>query len=521
MRRLPVIFAQCLAGELCVDGKCLCGGLELDRSGKGTLMCTPEGLNLCGDEICVAGERCDWMPTTEGRQSFAYIKEPMPWAPINRMRLTCFCGKNTGCGPGGSCVEGRCTCGGVTCQDEEVCIGGRCRDSDYWNIRRVFKEDEDDRRAELLAKGTRSLYNNRGLCKEEQCPCAETSCTYGEQCLEGQCVCGHSLCLGETQCRPVLVPCTCGGDIVGWACKCGDVFCNGGGCKNEHCVCGTQECRPGETCVEGACACGPLGERCVEGEICEHGECRCGRHRACGEGRCVDERCMCGDKLCEKGEFCKDGQCECAGGNRCGAGELCYKHEMEDDGDYHCICGAKSVKLSFYKDWYQAHWAAFMPLGCGETGRCDNESLCVCNNSDKACVLGSSCVNGKCDCAGKQCNEHEICYEGECVCGIDYDITALVCGDGGQCAAPEQCRCGRKLCRPFETCVGGRCDCGGVQCSPFESCNIEGNCVIGLSNDNIIGYSCREGGKAVSETQCQCSGTLCEPGQECSDGMCN
>jgi hypothetical protein len=159
------------------------------------------------------------------------------------------------CPPGESCVQGKCTCGGMLCAGTESCCGGVCVDT----------------QADSL---------NCGACG--------VVCADGHPCMGGvcqECATGYSKCqdgcfdlqTDPLHCGSCSHACASDQTCVGGQCRCpsGDVDCSGM-CvdvdtdPNNCGQCG-HVCPPGETCSGGACTCG--GTPCDPPMTCCSGQC--------------------------------------------------------------------------------------------------------------------------------------------------------------------------------------------------------------------------------------------------------
>jgi hypothetical protein len=129
---------------------------------------------------------------------------------------------------------------------------------------------------------------------------------------------------------------------------------------------------------------------------------------------------------------------------------------------------------------------------CGASGDCTGP------NDGAACAMGQVCNNGTCQVS---CPAGQINCNGTCVdptndrgyCGAYGSCEGT--SDGTQCAAGQVCSNG--ICRV--SCAGNQINCGEVCIDPSTNrgyCGASGNCVG--AND----------------------GTVCDPGQVCSSGLC-
>lgn len=166
------------------------------------------------------------------------------------------------------CPPGRDPCGGICCEENQVCDAGTCVDSCLYEI------------CNGQCCGPYDVCTQDGCCARTKV-CAEGCCNDDEFCYEGECIaCPYPLC--EGQC-----------------------------------------CAEGEMCHRGTCClpdniCG--GECCGDDEICEFEEC----HRDCGDlVRCGEaEECCDADEICYFGECITPGD-PCDDAYDCGPDEYC------------------------------------------------------------------------------------------------------------------------------------------------------------------------------------------------------
>ena len=188
------------------------------------------------------------------------------------------------CATGFICIDGECNnlcdLNNVVCEDELVCVGGRC---------------------------VTDVCSNTGcgeglICVENECvddPCFEISCATAEVCSEGDCIddpCATIECPESQRCDLGDCVDACEGVECGFAEICADGFCVNNSCAGVTCPDGS-DCVDGN-CIESAC----VGVVCGEGQVCQDGACLTTRVGGpCGTGLSV-----CGDQLVCVESICRE-----------------------------------------------------------------------------------------------------------------------------------------------------------------------------------------------------------------------
>lgn len=152
-------------------------------------------------------------------------------------------------------------------------------------------------------------------------PCSGVSCSNGEKCQNGSCVCPAG------QCCP-----SCG---KGYACKSGT-------CQElpPDDPCASVTCSDGKQCKDGSCVC-PAGKCCPDcsgSQVCDKGSCR---DKTCAEknlkdcgGRCAS---CCSNSDCPSGKECTNGSCTTP---VCKYEDKCSGYTLSSDSS--CPCHGRS-----------------------------------------------------------------------------------------------------------------------------------------------------------------------------------
>lgn len=485
----------------CINNRCVPGAdVVFDTTVTADTSSGDVSTQVCGDEACEEGEDCC------GFECISVMDDPD----------NCGACGNT-CATDESCVDGACTCGDSSCN-----LGERCCSSG----------------ANQSCINTQVDINNCGACGEV--------CANEELCVRGLCVCESP---GGTQ--------QCGED---------DTCCPGAGCRNLdtdalHCgACGVI-CGAGESCVDGACACGSTAGGVATGKACSNGTSCCGDPESCVADTLANPNplCSCGGVTCQAGQACCElttpqgpvDTCVIASQDplNCGAcGNVCAPGQACKSGT--CTLNCPSDQLACDGKCVDPQTD---PGYCGAT-TCTNGSVCnagqVCSSGVCAsrCGInlycGGSCVDPRSDpnyCGATNCSNGATCTSGQlCINGVCEER----CGPGklfcnGSCVDPgiDPSRCGATNCSNGDVCVAGEtCSAGSCACSTdFASC--DGNDTNGceaylpLDDDNCgsCGTDCGIGGQCCDGScidilndadNCGACGNACSSGQSCCSGGC-
>ncbi len=268
------------------------------------------------------------------------------------------------------------------------------------------------------------------------------------------CSAGALRCLGASGGRPEVCNCEdddCDGEID----EGGDALCGEGACVDCRCLtpCGEGEfdCPPGTAC-DTSLARPDEGVRgyCVPGR-CAGVDCPEGTVCDPSSGECEDP---CRSVRCPEGMVCRLGRCleDNCYGLGCAAGERCRQGQCEPD-----PCAAVDCPPDAF---------------CRE-GSCERPCATACPNDAR-------CENGECvplGCPGG-CGEGASCVDGSCV--------------------PDQCD---PACGPGRTCRGNRCvddPCADVSCPDGWACRLGGCEPVDSRPPSRLGLATGGGGCACS-----------------------
>lgn len=325
------------------------------------------------------------------------------------------------CDPG----DGVCKCGGrggVVCADSEVCDAT-----------------------------TNTCLSN--VCKNVDCGSRDGG--FGTSCdvHDGQCKCGGTggtVCGDNELCNPNARVCEAQADCNQVACP-RNQACD---TTTSHCVCGSSQCNPTETCSagDGGKVCVPdncTGVACTGAASCDgaDGLCKCnglvcqsGQACACPPGS--DAGCatsalacrtsnLCSTVTCNNGTTCDpaDGQCKCGGpgGPVCASNQICnLGPPPQCEGGEQCAYPDGGAKV------------------CPGGTSCDPEDgVCKCGGRG-----GLVCADAQTDDAGVQLAPAEICVSNpvQLACRRPCKVTDPACADGTYCyfdssAAPTASYC--------------------------------------------------------------------------------
>ncbi len=303
--------------------------------------------------------------------------------------------------------------------------------------------------------------------------------------VDGECLPGE-ICAGGA-CR--IPPGVCASDA-----DCGqDFYCPvpGQACRFRPTVCAEDaDCAAGDVCLDGRCAPAP----------------QCALDRDCGEGRCVDGRCLpparCGDDGdCPPGTVCLDGDCAvaCRRDAECPPDAVCR--------DLRCVPAG----------------AVACPGGCDDGLFClPTDDRCV------SCTADGHCPGGHCDldawaCAPGErgrpcvpCGPQNVCGAGY-ACAAGNGVACIPrcngeCGAGCEetCAVPPDRLCGGSMCDGDGDCDSGVCLSGW--CEPRQYCVRDADCAAGRR--------CTDGRCVFEADACRRPGD-CAAGELCLGGRCS
>lgn len=423
------------------------------------------------------------------------------------------CGPDgTGCGDGSMCCGGACIdvksnpahCGGchTACAPGQVCDLGVC---------------------------CTPLTCKTGQCGGQPDGCGSTldcgPCSTGQTCCAGMCfdlqtdpahcgTCTHACQAGQTCCNGTCAnlendPRHCG--TCDTACAAGQTCCFGQ-CANlqtdpDNCGVCEHACETGLFCCDGTCmhgcfsggkwGCCPAGESCCGTVCCADGGC-------CGDECCPAGQSCCGEACCHEGGCCDDltccgGDAACCVGSCCGAGQVCCDDECCGDALHGC-CDGNCVRLDTPEN------CGACDVRCADGQVCYEQACCVLLTCEGRCGQWSDGCGGTIDCGdcpadqclecgrskpgicSSVCEEHQVCYQGECCTPTCPDKRCGHLSDG--CGGTMDCTCTGD----GEICVHGGCFIHGH----LDSCNK----VCPCSNSNSDCCLCIQDVDGSGESYC-------------------
>ena len=493
------LTGACISGEavICDDGD-VCNGLESCDPASGE--CSPgqhlscddgdvcNGEESC-DEVqgCVSGEAlvCDDGDPCNGFESCKGVEGCVPGQPIHCDDQDQCNGQET-CDPAsGECVSGTprdcddqmwCTlddCDPATgacshmprdCADEIPCTKDIC--------------DEDSDSCEALAAD--EACDDENVCSLDICsptegcqytaldvPCDDGDvCTEGDQCADGACVSGTSVCQCESDQD-------CAAFEDGDLCN-GTLFCD--------------RTEPPFVCAVAPATivtCDTSGDTDCLTTLCEP------ETGYCSQQPEVEASCDDGD-ACSLYDFCADGECIPGDPKVCDDGDVCNGSESCDPGSGACVGGASLV----CDDQDPCTVDSCLPYnGCHHAWGCDDGDPCTVDTCHPD--------TGMCSFQAKLCDDESACTVDACEPDSgDCLHVPVSCDDGSPCTADS--------CDPAEGCVQTPTNEGGA-CENDDLCALETACEDGecattssrfCEDDDpcSIDYCDPESGQCVSQT---------------------
>lgn len=320
--------AQCLLGQQCIGGGCICNDVSCPASCCDGVECRERGVSACG----VAGASCIACDAARANSCSAAGE--------------CLCGSRPACDEGQRCAGDSCVCDSESCSNG-CCRGGLCETYSAASCSPPGATCRpcDGQRAD-------------GCSDVGECLCGDgPACEVGQHCSHGLCLCDGSSCLGCCSGEECLLGGTqdaCGS--AGGICdECPETeTCIGGSCTGCDVVACFDGCCSGIHCRDPSLlSCGADGQPCVacnlvETDRCVDGECRCGDESPCGDGQhCVLGSCICDDLSCPFG-CCSGGICRTLSMTTCaplGAECQACDSDAADNCSPHgeCRCGSRPL----------------------------------------------------------------------------------------------------------------------------------------------------------------------------------
>ncbi len=430
------------------------------------------------------------------------------------------CRKDSDCGDGFGCREGRCLTECATTAEcplvAATCVDGLC---------------------EVPCEVGACDSNAGQPCWLGGYDClAEAPTCIDREPAEAGTVCGASdLCDGEGNCVPCVAgavcstnpgaPCVVGAQVcsptpgcvdgstfanAGVSCGTGEVCDGNGSCgacdagqscttnPGAPCRLGVIDCGTGsEVCVDGAAASGSCGTNliCVDGDCvactsgadcdadanpCTHDTMSCGgASPGCGFSNNVGNGTSCGAGLACNGS----GACQCAAGGSCNDGNACTSNDI-----YTCPSGPTGAAV--------CAGTSIVGTGCNDSNSCTTGDVWSCPGGTPVCSgVGSGTGVGACD-DGNPCtsNDWRDTCGGACV-GTPSSGGPGSCSDADYCTQNDYCDNG--------TCVSGT-SMVGTSCNDGQACSY-----------NDVVTACGGYGPWCSGTSYSCPGQTCDGNGGC------
>ena len=392
----------------------------------------------------------------------------MPVSSVMKRVMSCLtCDDNADCHGLGTCVANEC----VECTVNADCDNG------------------------LNCDGVETC--DAGVCLPGPAPCGADFCTEEDGCVQcnidddcyGLGVCEGNVCVECRHGRDCSNRLWCDGGerCVNNQCLPGSIRCSGEFCNettNECLMCDADEdCHGLGECVDTVCV------ECTENSDCDNGR-YCDGPESCdlSSGVCVPGDIPCSGEFCnETGASCLtcDGDADCHGLGECVANECVECTENSDclnglwcDGWERCtdegVCEAGTPRCAgaFCNETANSCYECNIDTDCFGGGRCIN-NVCF------ECRYDSDC-NNDLFCDGEEtCNaDLGVCELGDIPCAGDYcnetEDTCLTCLEDADCSGGGVCV--ENAC--FECRDNAGCD-NGLYCDGEETCNADGECVLG------------------------------------------
>ena len=402
------------------------------------------------------------------------------------------------------CVQNTCTIvpdttkNGQVCEAEDPCLdnttcfqGGCLGDVKECSDGNACTDDSCD------AESGECLFENNTK------PCDDTNpCTSEDQCLDGACQGGESICECKTdeECEQYDDGNPCNGIVTCQAGACETdpatvVDCSGvdvAACEVSYCdenegICKVKNADDGTACDS--------DDLCLADSACDNGDCA-------GTPIKCDDTNKCTNDSCDPADGCVydsvDNGTECSDGSLCTENDVCTDGECVGDVVEACDSCTTDEDCQAYEDGN----------ACNGTLKC----------TDSECVVDEETVV-VCDGAGDQCKEVKcIPATGKCEGGDALDGTA--CNDENECTDADYCSGG--------TCKGLPVDCDDNKACTADSCDPDAGCEYApLDNDCGDGDPCTindtcDNGECVGDPNPECQ---CETNEDCvenEDGdICN
>ncbi|VDK77194.1 unnamed protein product [Litomosoides sigmodontis] len=310
------------------------------------------------------------------------------------------------CSGGANCLNQRCACPLGTVQNNQICEGMNCSESEI-------------------------LINGR--CLPRVIPGGQ--CRSSAQCLDG------------SECSPIAHACICpeGMYNIGGYCR---KLSYTDPCDSASMIYANNSCvpmvKPGDRCA--------YDSQCLGGSVCTDGHCNCTKATANINGYCI------GSTSCNEDEVYLNNRCfkrvplneSCHVSEQCPSNAICNYAAK-------CACPLGMIAVSGSCQLSQINYCKDIEVMVN--GRCVKRrvpgSACI---TSEQCLDESNCLNGYCRCVNgtkllsrycirrdenEKCDTYQTYVNGKC---LDLAVPGENCIDSLQCVAASTCRAGKCMC---------------------------------------------------------------------------
>ncbi len=297
--------------------------------------------------------------------------------------------------------------------------------------------------------------------------------------------CDDACALGDQECDPLPQICTYddAGHTIGcqsqgegvWTCVMGNTGCtvwaNGVACASDVPCC--------DTCQQGTCPLGSIGEPCRQDTDCASNACDAASH-VCVDRQCADHRqdgaesdVDCGGPVCDA----------CVGGQRC-------RNSLDCEAGHPCSAGSTRVCEG-----------PFVDASAGDAAACADECMVgdqQCSDLPQVCTYDDAGFTASCDAPGEGV---WTCVSGGAGCAVWAPGTA--CGSGACCAGCQRVACDAGSGPLCWSCPPGA---DGAPCEQDPDCTSDACDAVGHA---CVSSQCADHRQDGQETDVDCGGPVC------------